>query len=338
MFDVDGITIGTGERPMVIAEVGVNAYDDLELAKAFIDAAADSGADAVKFQTHMADEEMAKWEMERIGAEDVYEVVTRSEWSVGEHEELQAHCTEAGLTFLSTPFSCAGVDLLNDLGVPAIKIGSGELTNFEILERTANTGKPLLVSTGMSDLETIDRTCDFLAERAATFAFLYCVSAYPTAPEDIHLDTIEGLRDRYDVPIGFSDHSTGIEASVLSLGHDVALIEKHFTLDRRLPGPDQAVSIEPEELERLTDFVEYSQLAAGEDTSLRDEESAIKEWARHSVVASTDIAAGDRLSRENVTTKRPGTGIPANEYIELLGRRAARTIERGKVLQKDDID
>lgn len=338
MITVDGTPIDPNQRPFLVAEVGINAYNDLDLAYAFIDVAAKAGAEAVKFQTHIADEEMAKEEMARVGVSDVYDTVSHSEWSYEDHEALQIRCREQGVTFLSTPFSVAGIELLDDLGVPAIKIGSGELTNFELLDRAAETAKPLIVSTGMSELDTVKTTYNFLSERTDEFVFLYCVSAYPTEPEDLNLDVIDTLRNEFDVPIGFSDHSIGIEAPVLALGHDIAMIEKHFTIDRRLPGPDQAVSLEPEEFERLVEFVDYDKRTSGTEKSLTKEENDVKTWARHSLVAADEIQKGDEFTHENLTTKRPGTGIPASKYFDVLGTVASRGLTANEVLHYEDVD
>lgn len=337
MFEIDGTPIGEKQRPYVIAEVGINARSDLELAKAHIEAAAEAGADAVKFQTHLADSEMARSEMERIGSEDVYRTVAENEWSVGEHKELSSFCQENGVQFLSTPFSAAAVDVLTEVGVPAIKIGSGELTNRELLDKAARTGKPLMVSTGMSNEETVEDAYRFLSERTDDLAFLYCVSSYPTEPEDLHLSYIDELRETYGVPVGFSDHSTGVEASVLSLGHGVSIIEKHFTIDRRLPGPDQPVSVEPEELAELVRFIDYAEEAKGSEKPVTDEEEDVKAWARHSVVAEEQVSEGEEFTTQNLTAKRPNTGISAERYFDIVGATAAKDVSAGEVLSEDDI-
>jgi len=337
MLQIGNKHIDDGAPPYVIAEVGINARSDIELAKAHIDAAASSGADAVKFQTHIPEAEMARSEMEEIGASEVYETVASNVWSRNEHEELQAHCEACGVDFISTPFSAAGVDILADLDVPAIKIGSGEMENREILDAAAATGKPLLVSTGMRTPEDVQETFDFITQRTESLSFLYCVSAYPTEPEDLNLAYIEELSETYGVPVGFSDHSTGIEAAVLALGYDVAVIEKHFTIDRRLPGPDQSVSIEPEELSRLTDFIEYREQAQGTSKEIIAEEEEVKQWADHSLVTNKDVAAGEQFDEANLTTKRPGTGISASRYFDVLGREAAKDMSADEVVTEGDL-
>lgn len=331
-IELDGVTIGAGAKPYIIAEVGVNARTDLELAKQFIATAAESGADAVKFQTHLTDEEMAKVAMEDVGAMNVYGTVDNCVWSRTEHEQLQACAQEHEITFLSTPFSAAAVDLLADIDVPGFKIGSGEMDNFEILERVCETKKPALVSTGMHSWDEIKQTIDFLQERATSFALFYCVSEYPTDATDFDFETIAALRDQAGVPIGFSDHSTGVEAAKAAIGYGADLVEKHFTLDRRLPGPDQVVSIEPDELNDLCSFAKLYHDTGSKKDMLTDEEEAVKVWAHHSIVAAEDIEVGDTFNRENITTKRPGTGIPARKYFDVLGTTATESVPTGAVL------
>lgn len=338
MIEIEGTSIGPGEKPYIIAEVGINARDDITLAKRFIELAADAGADAVKFQTHLADAEMAEDEIRELGADDVYDTVSECEWTVEEHETLQAHADESGVTFLSTPFSVEGVEILETLNVPAIKIGSGELTNQELLARAGETGNPLLVSTGMHTRDEIEEACSFLESVADDFALFYCVSEYPTSAADFDFGTIDVLQQLADVPVGFSDHSVGVEAAKVAIGNGATIIEKHFTIDRRLPGPDQAVSIEPSTLEELCSFAELYYETASEKDGLQGEESDIKTWARHSLVTKKPIAAGEEFTEENLTTKRPGTGISANKFFDVLGRRAAQEVPGNSFLTPDDVE
>ncbi|MFC3959077.1 N-acetylneuraminate synthase family protein [Halovivax cerinus] len=337
VIEIDGTKLGSDSRPYVIAEVGINARNDLELAKRFIEVAASAGADAVKFQTHLADAEISEPAIRSIGAGDVYETVAECEWTAEEHEMLRAHAKASDVTFLSTPFSVEAVDLLEEIDVPAIKIGSGELTNRELLARVAETGKPLLVSTGMHTREEIAEACSFLESVAEEFALFYCVSEYPTSPADFDFGTIQSLEQLADVPVGFSDHSTGAEAAKVAIGNGAAMIEKHFTIDRRLPGPDQEVSIEPETLEDLCSFADLYHETSTEKTELQGEEPDVKAWAQHSLVAKRPIEQGEEFTTENLTTKRPGSGISANRYFDIVGRTAATDIEENIVLSSDDV-
>lgn len=338
MFSIDGTSVGPNHRPYIIAEAGVNYLGDLDLAKAFIEQAAGAGADAIKFQTHFQAAEMARSAMQDLGYGDLYDRMGEFELSVEEHRNLQDYCDQNDITFLSTPFSVEGVELLDSIDVPAIKIGSGEFTDAHIVKTAAETGRPLVLSTGMSAWEEIEKQIPFIKSEAEAFALLYCVSAYPTDPMDFNLGMIERMHEAFEVPVGFSDHSTGIWAAVTAMGHGAAVIEKHFTIDRRLPGGDQEVSIEPEELDELTDYADLVVESAGRERSVLEEERDIKRWAFHSVVAAEPIAEGDRLTESNTTTKRPGTGIPAKEYYDVLGRKAANRIDVDTVIRPEDLE
>jgi N-acetylneuraminate synthase/N,N'-diacetyllegionaminate synthase len=326
------------KKPYVVAEAGVNFRDDVKLAKAFVEEAAVAGADAVKFQTHVPDGEMVKSEMRDLGLGDLYERMGVYALSMDEHRELKTHCEEHDVTFLSTPFSIPAVERLEDLGVGAFKVGSGELTNYHLLRTIAETGKPMIVSTGMHDMATVRETYEFLSEHTSSFMFLYCVSEYPTEPSDFNLGLIERMHEEFGVPVGFSDHSTGVEAAAVAMARGAALVEKHFTIDRRLPGGDQEVSIEPEELEKLVEYANLCFETRDDEKELRDDEAAIAEWARHSVVTTTDIIAGETITADQLTTKRPGTGIPATEFDDVVDRTAARDLDANTTLRESDLE
>ncbi len=337
MIEIEGTKIGTGHRPYIIAEVGINARNDLTLAKRFIEVAADAGADAVKFQTHIADAEMVESAMREIGAGEVYDTVAGCEWTIKEHRELQSHADMNDVTFLSTPFSTEAVDLLDEIDVPAIKIGSGEMNNRELLERAASTGKPLLVSTGMNTLDEVEATCEFLDDVANEYALFYCVSAYPTTAADFDFKTIEMLEEMAEVPVGFSDHSKGVEAAKVAIGNSAALLEKHFTIDRRLPGPDQDVSIEPGELRDLCEFATLFNKTSTEKKGLDDEEAEIKQWAQHSIVTTEPVKKGEVLTKANTTTRRPGTGLSAEQYYSILGQQLKTSLTANTPVEEHHI-
>jgi N-acetylneuraminate synthase/N,N'-diacetyllegionaminate synthase len=338
IIKINGRAIGSGERPYIIAEAGINFLNNVDLGKAFIDAAAEAGADAIKFQTHVPDGEMVRSEMERIGRGDIYETVTQHELTESDHEELQAYARDRDITFFSTPYSVSAVRLLESLDVPAFKIGSGELTNEHLLREAADSGEPLLVSTGMAQREEVRETATLLNELAAPHALFYCVSAYPTPIEDIDLDTIDALRSEFGVPVGFSDHTLGTEASVVAMARGADIIEKHFTLDRTLPGPDQEVSIEPDELAELVGYSEVVDRTSGRATELTEDESEVQSWARHSVVAEHPVIKGETFTADDLTTKRPNTGLPARRFDEVVGATATRDIAANTLLTVEDID
>jgi N-acetylneuraminate synthase/N,N'-diacetyllegionaminate synthase len=337
MIEFEGDYIGEGKRPYIVAEVGGNFRDDIELGKVFIEEAADAGADAVKIQTHIPDAEMVESEMRELGMGDLYERMGVYELSMDEHRELYDHCEKHNITFLSTPYSTEAVTRLEELGVGAYKIGSGELTNRHLLRTIAETGKPMIVSTGMHSMDTIRETYEFLNEYAKSFMFLYCVSAYPTEPSDFNLGLIERMQEEFDVPVGFSDHSTGVEAAAVAIARGASLVEKHFTIDRRLPGGDQDVSIEPVELEKLVEYSTLCHETRGKEKEVREDEAAIAEWARHSVVTANEIGAGEIITLEDLTTKRPGTGVPATKIGDIVGQTAAHDISANTVIKEKDI-
>ena len=329
--------IGGDQRPYIVAEAGVNFRDDLDLGKAFIAEAAAAGADAVKFQTHVQSAEMVESEMRALDMGGLYDRMATHELSMEEHRELKTHCEDHDVTFLSTPFSPAGVERLEELGVDAYKVGSGELTNHYLLRTIAETGKPMIVSTGMHDMDTVREAAKLLEEHASAFMLLYCVSEYPTEPPDFNLGLIQRMESEFDVPVGFSDHSTGVEAAAIAMARGAALVEKHFTIDRRLPGGDQEVSIEPDELEQLVEYATLSHETKGDQKKIRDDEAAIAEWARHSVVTASAIMAGETITADQLTTKRPGTGIPATAFDDVVGRVAARDVDANTTLQESDL-
>jgi len=337
MITFDGVEIGPGAKPFVVAEAGVNFRDDIDLAKAFIEEAAANGADAVKFQTHIQSEEMVESEMRDLDLGGLYDRMGVYEFSMAEHRELKTHCEDHDVTFLSTPFSIAGVERLEDLGVSAFKIGSGELTNHKLLRTIAETGKPMIVSTGMHSMETVRETVALLEEHADSYMLLYCVSEYPTESEDFNLGVIDRMAEEFDVSVGFSDHSTGVEAAAVAMARGAALVEKHFTIDRRLPGGDQEVSIEPEELAKLAKYAHLCHVTRDDEKELREDEAAIADWARHSVVTAEAVAAGEQFTDENLTAKRPGTGIPADEFYDVVGETAARDLDANEVVSANDV-
>lgn len=337
MFNIDETPIGHDHRPYIIAEAGVNFLGNIDLAKAFIEEAADAGADAIKFQTHLQEAEMAKTAMIDLGLGDLYERMATFELSADHHRELMGYCARHDISFLSTPFSTEAIELLDSLGVPAIKIGSGEFSNAHIIKTAGETGRPLLVSTGMSTWTEIEDHVSFITKQTDSFALLYCISAYPTDPAEFNLGVIPRMHNTFGVPIGFSDHSTGIRAAVTAIGFGASVIEKHFTIDRRLPGGDQEVSIEPEELEELTEYANMARQASGDERKVLNAEQDIKQWAFHSVVATEQIEQGERLNESNTTTKRPGTGISASKFYEVLGRKVNRTINPDSVIRDEDL-
>jgi N-acetylneuraminate synthase/N,N'-diacetyllegionaminate synthase len=334
---LDGQTIGPDERPLVIAELGTNFRDDLQLAKRLVEVAAEVGADAVKFQTHIQKAEMAESAMRELGFGDLYERIGTYELSAAEHRELKRHCADHGLMFLSTPFSVEAVSRLDDIGVPAIKIGSGELTNYPLLRTAAKTGSPLLVSIGMADFETIEDAVAFVRQYTDDIALFYCISEYPTEPETFEFGVIDRLRSTFEVPVGFSNHAAGVEVPAIAMARGADMVEAHFTIDRRLPGGDPEVSLEPAEFRELTDFAALVARTAGDERVPTAAERETAAWAHHSVVTTEAVEAGEELTAAKLTIKRPGTGIPATEFDDVLGRHTYETLAADTVLEPDHL-
>ena len=296
-----------GEGPaFVIAEAGVNHNGDLDLARRLVDAAAEAGADAVKFQTFRTDALV----------------------SAAAHAGLRDHATARGLVFFSTPFDEASADLLDRLGVELFKVPSGEVTNLPLLRHVAAKGRPLLLSTGMSTLDEVDVAV--AAIRAAgdpPIAILHCVSAYPAPVEDTNLRAMDTLRARFGCPVGLSDHSLGIEIALAAVARGAAVLEKHLTLDRTLPGPDHRASLEPGDFAALVRGVRVIEAALGDgDKRPMPSEVDTRAVARRSLVAARALPAGHRLTRGDLAIKRPGTGIPPADLDRVLGRRLARPL------------
>lgn len=339
--------IGPGQPVFVIAEVGVNHNGDLKMARALIDVAVEAGADAVKFQTFRADRlatpdaPKAEYQLRTTGDEESQlEMLRRLELSADAHRELQSYCRERGIIFLSTPFDEEAVDLLDSLGVPAFKISSGDVTNSPLLEHVASKGKPIILSTGMSELsEVIEAVSVLHTEGCENPVLLHCVTDYPADPADVNLRAMATMSSAFDVPVGFSDHTEGIDVALAAVALGACVIEKHFTLDRSLPGPDHRASLEPAELRELVRSIRRVETALGNGRKVPTaSEAETAKVARRSLVAARDIPAGATLKRDMVVLRRPGTGLSPAMLNGLLGLRAVREIAAGTLLDADMFD
>ncbi len=333
--------IGAGERAFVIAEAGVNHNGDLDIARRLIDAAAEAGADAVKFQTFRTEALVsesapkAQYQRETTGeAESQRAMLAKLELSAEAHASLRAQAIRRGLVFFSTPFDEAIADLLSDLGVELLKVPSGEVTNLPLLRHLAAKGRPILVSTGMCTLDEVATAVE--AIRAAgdpPMALLHCVSAYPAPVEDTNLRAMDTLRQRFGRPVGLSDHSLGIEIALAAVARGAALLEKHLTLDHSLPGPDHRASLTPAEFAALVRGVRAVEAALGDgDKRPMPSELDTRAVARRSLVAARALPAGHRLQRTDVAIKRPGTGIAPAELDRVMGRTLARGVAADELL------
>src|SRR5437870_731489 len=331
-------TIGAGRPCFIIAEAGINHNGDVGLASDLVDAAVDAGADAIKFQTHFPEHEML-----RGGAtaayvgESLFDLLTRTALSRDAHVTLRDRAKAKGIMFLSTPFSREAADYLETLGVPAFKTGSGELTHLPMQQHIARKGKPMIISTGMSTPDEIDRTVQVVRAEGAPFALMHCTSTYPTPYDHVQLDCIPALKKKYGVPVGFSDHTLGSVMAFAAVTDGANLFEKHFTMSRTLPGPDQQGSMEPAELADLVRGIRSIERARGATKQIQPGEQDVRNMAHHSVVSIRDIAAGATIAAGDVWAKRPGTGIPARQLGEVVGRKTNHAIAKDRLITWDDL-
>ena len=334
--------IGPGMPCFIIAEAGVNHNGNLETAFRLIDAAVDAGADAVKFQTFKTERVMsrcapkAQYQIKTTGEdESFFDMAKRLELSFESHRKLVAHCSERDILFLSTPFDKESADALEELGVLAFKIPSGEITYLEFIEHIARKGKPLLISTGMAILGEVEAAVH-AAKRTGNedLVLLHCVSNYPADPRDSNLRAMSCMTEAFKVPVGYSDHSLGIEVALAAVALGACVIEKHFTLDRSMPGPDHKASLEPAELIDLVRGIRKVEQALGHGRKEpAPSEAEIARVARKSLVAAEDIPAGTVLTEEMVAVKRPGTGLVPSLKAFVVGRTARRAIPEGALLE-----
>lgn len=330
---------------LIVGEVAQAHDGSLGAAHAFIDAVGHAGADAIKFQTHIADAESTRGEPWRVRFspqdETRYDYWKRMEFTEEQWAGLARHARERGLIFLSSPFSFEAVEMLERVGVPAWKIGAGETNNLPMLKRVAATAKPVLISSGMSGWADLDRAVECVREHDAPVAVLQCTSAYPCPPEKVGLNVLAELRERYRCPVGLSDHSgtiyTGLAAATLGAN----LLELHVTFSRASFGPDVPASITLEELKQLVEGVRHIEkmLAHPVDKqAMAAELSPLRSVFGKSVVAARDLAAGALLTADDLALKKPGTGLPARELENVIGRRARRALVRDEMLQADDLE
>jgi N-acetylneuraminate synthase len=333
---------------LVIAEAGVNHNGDLALALRLCDAARAAGADAVKFQTFRAQDLVvpgaptAQYQSRQTGQHDQFEMLRQLELSQAQHEAIKAHCDAIGIEFMSTPFSVEAVDTLVHLGVRRIKMSSGELTYRALVERAAAARLPLLVSTGMATMDEIREALQWIVAAGGDLqavTVLHCTSAYPAPDATLNLNAIRSMRRDLGVAVGYSDHSVGIEGPLAAVAMGATVIEKHLTLDRSLPGPDHAASLEPDEFARMVGGIRRVSAMLGDGIKApAPEERDTAQVARRSIVAAVDIPAGAAIAQSMLVCRRPATGIAPREMNAVLGRVARVAIPAGSVLKWDVLD
>jgi N,N'-diacetyllegionaminate synthase len=332
-------------RCFVIGEVAQAHDGSLGTAHAFIDAIANAGADAVKFQTHIADAESTEHEPWRVKFSP-QDALRRDYWRRMEFSEAQwggllQHATDRGMMFLSSPFSIEAFEMLLRLGVTAWKVASGELANPPLLARMRDSGLPAFVSTGMSAVSEIDRVVAAWRERRTPLALLQCTSAYPCPPERIGLNLLRFLRDRYDCPVGLSDHSGTIYPGLAAATLGISLLEVHVTLSREMFGPDVSSSVTTTELRQLVEgvrFIETMMAHSIDKDAAADALAPLRQLFTRSVVPRIDLPAGLVLRAEHLALKKPGTGIPAGRLSELVGLRVKRDLRMDELMRDDDLE
>jgi N,N'-diacetyllegionaminate synthase len=343
-FSIGQRAVGDGAPAFVIGEVAQAHDGSLGLAHAFIDAIADAGADAVKFQTHIAHAESTPSEPFRVQFstqdESRYAYWQRMEFTEAQWAELAQHAGERGLAFLSSPFSLEAVELLERVGVPAWKVGSGEVSNVPLLDAMARTRKPVLLSSGMSPLVELDDAVERL-KRGSAVAVLQCTSEYPSPPEHIGLNVVSELAARYDVPVGLSDHSGTIYPSLAAVVLGASVIEVHATLSREMFGPDVPSSVTTAELRQLIDGIRFLERALSHPVDKDHAATGLDEVRAlftKSIVASRDLEAGRRLEAGDLALKKPGNGLPAARLDDVVGRTLRRAVAVDTLLSDEDFE
>lgn len=328
----------------IIAEIGVNHNGSVELARKMIKSASECGVDAVKFQTFVSEDlvsenaKTAQYQEKNTNENSQLEMLKKLELSFDDFLELKGYAEECGVLFLSSPFDFKSVDLLEKLDVSLYKLGSGELTNFELIDYVLKTHKPLILSTGMATLDEIKETYEFI-DNKDNLIILHCITGYPTSFEEANLNFIKTLQNEFDVPIGFSDHSLGIELPIAAVALGACVVEKHFTLDKTLEGPDHKASLNPEEFKSMVSAIRHVEVAMGDGIrKFSENENEIKKVARKSIVLNDDIKKGTVLKKEILSVKRPGTGIEPKYLNKLIGKTVNKNLKSSTVLQWEDLE
>lgn len=326
----------------IIAEIGQAHDGSLGILHSYIDAVAQTGVDAIKFQTHIAEAESSIYEPFRVNFsyEDKtrFDYWKRMEFSLDQWKEIKSHCDEVGLQFVSSPFSCAAVDLLEKVGVDSYKIGSGEVNNLLLLEKVCLTGKEVILSSGMSSFIELDKVIKFIKKFGNCYSILQCTTSYPTKPEDWGLNVIQELKGRYNVPVGFSDHSGKIYAGIAAATLGAEIIEVHVVFDKRMFGPDSSSSITIEELDQLSKGIRCIETSLLHKIDKNDNTKfyGLKSIFEKSLAVNKDLSKGHIISFEDLESKKPaGMGIPAADFEKILGESLIVSLEKNSFLQKD---
>lgn len=329
------------QRTFIIAESGVNHNGDIEIAKKMIDAASAAGADAVKFQTFKAERIVAinapkaEYQIENTNnTESQYQMLKKLEIDKETHLELMEYCREKNIMFLSTPFDIDSVHMLVELGIEIIKIPSGEITNLPYLREVARQKKKVILSTGMSNMQEVKDAVDILRQNGTEdITVLHCNTQYPTPMEDVNLRAMISMREELELPVGYSDHTQGIEVPIAAAAMGATVVEKHFTLDKTMEGPDHKASLEPEEFRKMVKSIRNIEKALGDgNKNITESEKDNLSIVRKSIVAACRIEKGELFTEKNLTVKRPGNGISPMKWDEIIGKVSDKTYEVDEVI------
>ncbi|HPS20378.1 MAG TPA: N-acetylneuraminate synthase family protein [Candidatus Omnitrophota bacterium] len=336
---IDGHLVGEDEPVYIIAEACDNHLGDIKIAREMVRLAKLAGADAIKFQHHLPDEEMLPNVPASVNYNmPLYDFLKKHALHIEQHVELKEYCQNVGIQYLCTPFSLKAAEELHKIGLEAFKIGSGEMTDIPTLKKIAEFGRPMIVSTGMSTVDEIDRTYKILTDMKVPLILMHCVSEYPALYEDVNLGFIGEMIKRYDkAVIGHSDHTEDLYTCYAAVAMGAKVIEKHVITDKKLPGPDKAVSIDFYELAGLVDGIRKIEAASGVNRKVHKREFDIRAWAARSIVALCDIQPSEVITKDKIWSKRPGTGIPAHLMDKLIGMQAKRRIKKNSMISKDDL-
>ncbi|MBU5474783.1 N-acetylneuraminate synthase [Roseburia sp. MSJ-14] len=329
-------------KVFVIAEAGVNHNGDINIAKKLVDVAVEAKVDAVKFQTFRAESlvcknaQKAEYQMETTDKKETqFDMLKKLELTLDMHKELIEYCKQKNVAFLSTPFDLESIDLLEQLGMEVYKIPSGEITNLPYLRKIGKLGKKVILSTGMSTIQEVQDAVKVLKDSGSEdISVLHCNTQYPTPMEDVNLNVMQTMREALKVPVGYSDHTQGIEVPIAATALGATVIEKHFTLDRNMEGPDHKASLEPEELKQMVQAIRNVEKALGkkEKTPTASEKDNIP-IVRKSIVAKIPIKKGENFCESNITTKRPGTGLSPMLWDKVIGQKANRDFQADEMIE-----
>jgi len=336
-------SIGPNEPPLIIAEIGINHGGSLDVAKSMVDLIVHSGCECVKHQTHIIEDEMteeAKAIFPPNANKSIWDVMKECSLKRDEEQELKEYAENLGLIWISTPFSRMAADFLNDINVPAFKIGSGECDNLLLLEHIADFGKPIILSTGMQNLLSVEKPVEIFEKNNIEYALLECTNIYPCPPEDIALGSLQQLSNKFpNAEIGFSDHSIGPTMALAAVALGATIVEKHFTDTKDRKGPDISCSMDPDELEHL--IKKSKEIAHSRDRRkfIANVEKDVYKFARSSIVSDKNLKKGDTIDRQNIWARRPGNGeIPAFEFEKVLGKTLKRDIAKNTQLKWSDLE